>query len=81
MSAPLSCDPAYIGLRFRTVREQRGLTQPELAACAGVSPPTVRAVERGARLPNLYTAVQLCNALGVSLTEILRRETGKDVTL
>lgn len=81
MSAPLSCDPAYIGPRFRMAREQRGLTQLELAVCAGVSLPTVRAVESGARLPNLYTAVQLCNTLGVSLTEILRRETGKDVTL
>ena len=80
MSAPLSCDPAYIGLRLRTAREQRGLTQPELAVCAGVSLPTVRAVERGARLPNLYTAIQFCNALHISLTDILQTEAGKDAT-
>jgi transcriptional regulator with XRE-family HTH domain len=58
--------------RLARVRISRGVTQEELAEAIGVSPPTVRRLERGeVENPKLRHLVNCAIALGVDLDEIL----------
>lgn len=70
----LSVDAKRIGSRFLAVRRERGLSRRELSAAAGVTMTTVAALERGERLPNLYTVIVLCNALCADIAELLPQE-------
>lgn len=55
------------GVLLRTLREQAGLTQEELAERAGISTHAVSALERGTRSrPYPHTVRSLASALGVS---------------
>lgn len=62
-----------VGTALREIRERRGLTRHELADRAGVSVPTIQALEqhpeRGARMATLH---RLATALGVRTSELLR---------
>lgn len=51
---------------IRSLREDAGLTQAELAAMAGVSRQLVGAVEAGRHLPRVNAALSLARALGVT---------------
>ncbi len=55
--------------RLRRVRQDKALTQEELAARAGVSQAMVSEYERGA-IPTLETAAKICRALDVPLEHI-----------
>ena len=62
--------------RLRALRTQRGLSQAQFAALAGVRKATVVAIERGETLmPNQATLVKLAVVLGMTLDD-LRRQTG-----
>lgn len=65
---------AGLGLRVRELREERGLSQAELAARAGVSPGLVGQVERGEVQPSLATLEGLATGLGVSPCYLIREE-------
>ncbi|BCV23812.1 helix-turn-helix domain-containing protein [Gelria sp. Kuro-4] len=65
---------AGLGLRLRELREERGLSQAELAARAGVSPGLVGQVERGEVQPSLATLEGLAAGLGVSPCHLIREE-------
>ena len=56
------------------LRQQRGLTQEELAAVVGVSPSTVRRWEWGKHEPKLSDIPKLAAALGVTLDELIGGE-------
>jgi transcriptional regulator with XRE-family HTH domain len=58
------------GERVRTLREQLGLTQAELADLAGMTAAAVSQVETGKRHPYARTARRLAAALGVELPEL-----------
>jgi transcriptional regulator with XRE-family HTH domain len=62
---------AEIGTLVRQLREQRGLTQLQLAARAGVTDTTVRSVERASKVPHRATLAAIATALGTT-AETLR---------
>jgi transcriptional regulator with XRE-family HTH domain len=59
-----------MGKRFQQIREEVGLSQPELAAAAGVPVDTLRNWEHGRRVPSLVNAVRVATALGISLDRL-----------
>jgi transcriptional regulator with XRE-family HTH domain len=61
-----------IGKRIRDLREERGLTQRELARRAGLTPSGVGFIEHGqTRNPSAETVVAIARALGVPVEELL----------
>ena len=61
------------GKRLKEVREQAGLTQPQLAERANLSKAGIADLEQGRREPSWSTVLALCTALGVS-TEAFNQE-------
>ena len=61
-----------VGERVARLREQRGLTQTELASKAAVFRETLADIERGASQPKLETLLRLAAALRVSITRIIQ---------
>ena len=60
-----------MGIRLLELREKQGWTQAELSAVSGVSQQFISAVERGERIPNVYIALKLATALGVTVEEMV----------
>jgi len=63
-----------IAARVRSLREQHGMTQAELARLAATSRSQVAAIERGERAPTVTTVEVFARALGVPLVELLAEE-------
>lgn len=59
-----------MGDRIPALRRQRGWSQSELAARAGVTRQLLGAVESGRHLPNVAAALRLAAALGTSVEEL-----------
>ena len=69
MSEPKSSATSIdVGERLRVLREQRGLSQRELAAASSLSPNALSQIERGNVSPNVSTLNQLADALGIHIT-------------
>ena len=64
--------PHVDGERLRELREERFLSQRELARMAGMSPTTVLNLERSATEAQLRTVRKLAEALGVQPRELVR---------
>src|SRR5690349_19183112 len=62
---------------LKYVREQRGLTQGQLAKLSGVPRSTVANVETGAANPTLVVLARLARALQLSLEELLSAPRGR----
>ena len=60
------------GVRER--RLERGLTQEQLAALAGVSRQSIIAIERGRYVPSLPLALRLAEIFGCATDDLFRRE-------
>ncbi len=61
-----------IGKRIRELREERGLTQREVARRAGLTPSGVGFIEHGqTRKPSVETVMAIARALGVPVEELL----------
>lgn len=56
-----------LGVRVRTIRKQKGITQDQLAAKMGRSVDALSNIERGKSLPSFRTIEQLCEALEIDL--------------
>jgi transcriptional regulator with XRE-family HTH domain len=61
--------PAYsetiaFGQRLRTLREERGVSQDQLADQTGIHPTAIGRLERGLREPRLKTILRLAEGLG-----------------
>jgi transcriptional regulator with XRE-family HTH domain len=57
---------------LKQLREQRGMSQRDLAAKVGVKQPYIVQLEKGARKdPSLDVLKRLAKALGVPVTELL----------
>lgn len=67
-------DPVLVGIRLREAREARLLSTPQLAAVSGVSACTIYGLELGKNMPSLYTAVALCEALGITPNDLVKEE-------
>jgi len=62
-----------IGKRIRDLREERGLTQREVARRAGLTPSGVGFIEHGqTRNPSAETVMAVARALGVPVEELMR---------
>lgn len=70
---PLSATTAEFGQRVRQHRQDRGLTQEQLAARAGLHWTFVGQVERGRRNLTLHNIMKLATALEVDAGELVTR--------
>jgi transcriptional regulator with XRE-family HTH domain len=61
-----------IGIRLRMLRQQRAVTQVELAKMLGVHQANISAMERGIRSLTIHQVIKLSNALKVSTDELLK---------
>lgn len=60
------------GAIVRKLREERGLTQDQLAERAGVSATYIGFIERGDNVPTLTIILQIASALKVRPSDLLR---------
>ena len=64
-------DLKAVGLRIKTAREAKGLTQENLAAIVDLSSTHISVIERGMKIVRLDTFVAIANALDVSADTLL----------
>jgi len=67
-----------IGLRLRTLRISRGLSQRKLAAASGVSNATVSLIEHGRTDPSMGLLKRILDALEVSFAEFFASDSLQD---
>lgn len=67
----MELDYQAIGVRIRRLRKERGLTQQTLAEISSQEPSNISHIERGATKLSLPTLVNIANALGVTVDELL----------
>lgn len=67
----MSIDYVIIGNRIREIRKEKKMTQAYLAELSGVEPSNISHIERAATKLSLPTLVNIANALGVTLDEIV----------
>ena len=60
--------------RVRELREDRGLSQSELARLTGVTRQTINAIERGDYNPTIKLCLAICRTLGRTLDELFWEE-------
>jgi transcriptional regulator with XRE-family HTH domain len=63
--------PLILGKNVRRLRQQKKLTQEQLAFEADIDLTYVGGIERGKRNPSLLVMARIANALGVHLTKLL----------
>jgi transcriptional regulator with XRE-family HTH domain len=71
-----------LGERIRTLRMERGLTQDELAARAGITRVYTSFIERGEKVASLEVFINIAEVLDMSLSELfldVDRETPKEL--
>ena len=69
------------GYRIRQLRNERGISQEQLALSAGITPAYLGLVERGQRNATVKTIERICGALGIGLAEFFaetNRQTDMD---
>lgn len=62
----------YISLNVKQMRTAAGLTQDDLAKRCGFHFPRISELERGVAVPTLRTLAILAQALGCSISDLLR---------
>lgn len=67
----LDIDYKAIGLRIKTARGRKGLTQGHIAQLTGLSTPHISNIETGNTKLGLPTIIHLANVLDVSVDELL----------
>ena len=67
-------DQIKTGKFISALRKEKGLTQLQLADILSISDKTVSKWERGAGLPEVSLILPLCEALGISVNELLNGE-------
>ena len=68
----ISLDTKMVGSRIRDIRQQRGLTQAELAQQVNMSLKHISAIECGIRLPSLDTLITIANELQIDTNTLLQ---------
>jgi transcriptional regulator with XRE-family HTH domain len=63
--------PVVFGKNVRKFRQQRGLTQEQLAFEAEIDLTYVGGIERGKRNPSLMVMARIADALSVALAKLL----------
>lgn len=60
----------------KRLREEKGLTQSELANLIGVAQPMVAQYEKGMKVPTIITGVLLAKRLGTTCEELVTERKG-----
>ena len=68
----ISMNQKAIGRRIKTARENKRLTQEQLAELVDLSPMHVSVIERGVKLPKLETLINIANVLDVPADVLLQ---------
>lgn len=63
----ISDEKKTIGAIIQSRRKTRKIAQEQLADIAGISPRTLRDVEKGIANPELETLVKICKVLGMEI--------------
>lgn len=71
LMAKKKTEAEIIGANIRTVREQKGLSQKELAAAIGVAATQYSRVETGKVMPTLKTLIKIAKVLDVPLEALV----------
>jgi transcriptional regulator with XRE-family HTH domain len=61
-----------VGRNVKRVRQEKGLTQEQLAELSGFSQQYISGLEQGRRNPTIVSLYELATALGVSHMELVR---------
>ncbi|MEW6417869.1 MAG: helix-turn-helix domain-containing protein [Nitrospirota bacterium] len=67
-----------IGTKIKEIRIKIGISQKELAEKVDLTPSFISQLENNQISPSLNSFIQICNALGVSLTEILEEKKSEE---
>jgi transcriptional regulator with XRE-family HTH domain len=62
-----------MGDELRRARQQAGITQEQLSFRAGLSRPYISQLERNLKSPTVETLFLICEALGISAADLVRR--------
>ena len=68
---------AYLGDNIKLYREQKRMTQAELAEYCGVKPSMVSQMESNGKVPNFLLGMKIARLLGVTAEELVN---GKEAT-
>ncbi|MEE4001447.1 helix-turn-helix transcriptional regulator [Tenacibaculum sp. FZY0031] len=60
-----------IGQRIVALRSQKGWSQSDLAKACNKDRRTLEKLEKGEVNPTIYSLLEICNALGISLKELV----------
>lgn len=71
LSAFLQDDNIDIGARIRAIRQQKGMTQKQVADKCGMADSAIRKYESGAQVPKVETAKRIAAALNVPPAQLL----------
>lgn len=66
-----------MGKQLRQLRENSGLTQPELAAKLGINQSNVVRFENDTKVPSLALTIQIADLFDCSLDKLVGRRCGK----
>jgi transcriptional regulator with XRE-family HTH domain len=78
MAAALNVAEVF-GARLREVRQQRGLTQVQVAERTGIAQNHISEIERGTRVPSVVTMLRLAAALQCAPTDLVAVFDGVDL--
>jgi transcriptional regulator with XRE-family HTH domain len=67
-----------VGRNFARLRQEKGLTQEQVADHSGFSQQYISGLERGKRNPTVITLYELAVALDVGYIELLTKEPDQD---
>ena len=60
-----------IGEKIRIIRESKGITQQDLAAACDFEKANMSRLEAGRTNPTIFTLFKICQALEISLSELV----------
>ena len=64
-------------MRIKEFRKAKGMTQADLAKAAGITSVAICRYEKEHRKPNIFIAVKIANALGVTVEELIGQKKRK----
>lgn len=70
----------YMGMKIKEYRKSMKLTTMELGSLSGTSQSTISEIERGTRSIQVESLSKICNALGVTLNDVLPISASKEKT-
>lgn len=65
-----------VGMKFRELRESKGLTKYRLTQLTGISGHHIKGIEEGSRQPTIDTLCRLLEAMGCTLPEFFNDSDG-----